>query len=724
MTENTEKELRHISQIENPQLTEETIAVEAIVSGTSLSYLVPHRFTVKWFTDDDEKEETDWMTLTDPDLLKCVCVSDSSVRNLLARKVGAPAKKTSIEVLEYFTVYKLRVRPVIFGALEFKDDKVVDEKGYEYKAYEVYLVSEKQLTFQPSSRIILKGQILPDPKTQKSTLHATEVEFPDAFGDYDKEKLRILYNKFDSMTLKDRINWILENFEIYSDITGRRNLAYTSFLSYFSPIWIRFNRNRQRGWVLVLLIGDSTTGKSETLRKMKQLLRAGTLITAETATSVGLTGAAIQVDGGEWITDWGFLVLNDGGLLAIDGAQKLSHHDWATLAEVERNGLMVQAKAAKGSAPARTRQIKSANAVHLDLGRYSTREMHSFLHLIQAVPTVMDKTSIARLDLVAVSDARTVKIEEVNTLKTDTPDEDLPLLSEALRWSWSQSAAIEFTEKATDLILEKATMLYNKFSSTSIPLVGINIKWKLARLSAAIATLTLSTTPEFNKITVTEEHVNEIVSLIDTEYTQAGLHSLAKAQKTDLIGYEDVVETLQKLSMAAEVSIEEAAEILAWIPIQGVATRNQIKERFNLSDNKQLRPLVAVLQNLKLVKSGGKGFSPLSNLIQVCQLLQGPLAEEILQAAKVEEDAGGVLHSRGVRPVRLDGLDRFNGHTITPNNSNNPKTEDPPSNSGEDLPETLGRTSLTADPEEARKDDGSFGSNLGARREGKDHERK
>ena len=340
MTENTEKGLRHISQIENPQLTEKTIAVEAIVSGTSLSYLVPHRFTVKWFTDDDEKEESDWMTLTDPDLLKCVCVSDSSVRNLLSRKVGAPAKKASIEVLEYFTVYKVRVRPVIFGALEFKDDKVVDEKGHEYKAYEVYLVSEKQLTFQPSSRIILKGRILPDPKTQKSTLHATEVEFPDAFGDYDKEKLMILYRKFDVMPLKDRINWILENFEIYSDITGRQNLAYISFLSYFSPIWITFNRNRQRGWVLGFLIGDSTTGKSETLRKMKQLLRAGTLITAETATSVGLTGAAIQVDGGEWITDWGFLVLNDGGLLAIDGAQKLSHHDWATLAEVERNGLM------------------------------------------------------------------------------------------------------------------------------------------------------------------------------------------------------------------------------------------------------------------------------------------------------------------------------------------------------------------------------------------------
>ena len=141
------------------------------------------------------------------------------------------------------------------------------------------------------------------------------------------------------------------------------------------------------------------------------------------------------------------------------------------------------------------------------------------------------------------------------------------------------------------------------------------------------------------------------------------------------------------------------------MPIQGVATRNQIKERFNLSDNKQLRPLVAVLQNHKLVKSGGKGFSPLSNLIQVCQLLQGPLAEEILRAAKVEEDAGGVLHSRGVRHVRLDGLDTFTGHTIPPNNSNNPKTEAPPCNSGEDL-QALGRTSWTADQEEAIKDHG------------------
>jgi len=53
------------------------------------------------------------------------------------------------------------------------------------------------------------------------------------------------------------------------------------------------------------------------------LLKAGMLITAETASTVGLTGTATQIEKEGWFVDWGFLVLCDRKLLAIDGAHKL-----------------------------------------------------------------------------------------------------------------------------------------------------------------------------------------------------------------------------------------------------------------------------------------------------------------------------------------------------------------------------------------------------------------
>ena len=91
------------------------------------------------------------------------------------------------------------------------------------------------------------------------------------------------------------------------------------------------------------------------MRKLISLLRGGTLITAETASAVGLTGTATQAERGEWFCEWGFLPLNDRRLLAIDGAQRLSRKSWATLAETERTGVVIKATAAKGSAYARTR---------------------------------------------------------------------------------------------------------------------------------------------------------------------------------------------------------------------------------------------------------------------------------------------------------------------------------------------------------------------------------
>jgi DNA replicative helicase MCM subunit Mcm2 (Cdc46/Mcm family) len=101
----------------------------------------------------------------------------------------------------------------------------------------------------------------------------------------------------------------LDNFERFSKIVGRRNLAMAGFLAYFTPLWVRFDGMLQRGWGNILFCGDTTTAKTETIRRLIMLLKAGMLITAETATAVGLTGTATQVEKEGWFVDWGFLVL-------------------------------------------------------------------------------------------------------------------------------------------------------------------------------------------------------------------------------------------------------------------------------------------------------------------------------------------------------------------------------------------------------------------------------
>jgi len=144
------------------------------------------------------------------------------------------------------------------------------------------------------------------------------------------------------------------------------------------------------------------------------------------------------------------------------------------------------------------------------------------------------------------------------------------------------------------------------------------MKWKLARLSAALAALTLSATPEFDKIIVTEEHVAEVVNLMEAEYQDAGLHSLAQAESHEVPNEDDVEELLNDLDDLGFAE-EKSLQILNFIAVKGRVTKDMLKAEFSLSDNNELRPLVAILQGRGLIKTG-RGYYPKPKLIQLVKL--------------------------------------------------------------------------------------------------------
>lgn len=158
------------------------------------------------------------------------------------------------------TIYLIRVRPPVL-TLEKRGEKILDERGFEYKAFDTYVVADQPLTFEASALVRLTAKPLGSPKTQKTVLLASQVEFPEETHRFDEAKLRLLKAKLDSLgSVKERVKWILDNFERFSGLVGRRNLAYGGFLAFFSPLWVVFDGEVQRGWVVVLFIGDTTTG--------------------------------------------------------------------------------------------------------------------------------------------------------------------------------------------------------------------------------------------------------------------------------------------------------------------------------------------------------------------------------------------------------------------------------------------------------------------------------
>ena len=613
--------LDHLNLIENPQFAGQLVIVDGIIASTSVAYQSP-KVVIATILQENEDDEVIPQEIEpdDPVNLKLILVPEETKIGRLRRLVGVPRGRVRIEEKAWRTVYFLRIRPVV-ATLEKKGGIVVDERGFEYKSFDVFVVTDQAIPFEPGKKVRLTARPLASPKNQKKVLLAWKVAFPEETTVFDVEKLRKLKKKLDIFhSIEEKVEWILDNFEKYSKIRKRKNLALAGFLGYFSPIYITFDGKTERGWLIILIIGDTTTGKSETSRLLRELLKAGIFISAEVASQAGLAGSAVQIEKQGWFVDWGYLVLSDRKLLAIDGVHKLPKSAWASLAESMREGVVDMAKAAKGRANARTRLLLIANPLDREAGRFSTKELGSFLFPAQALTTVFDNINIARLDLAVFSNAEDVKAEDVNKEDDGEYDLDLELLAESLRWCWSGKTELIFTKEAKREILRIATELYNEFNCKAIPLVTIDMKYKLARLSAALAYLTLSTDENFEKVFVTPEHVHYIANFLREEYRKAGLHIIAKEEKFEIPSKEEAEKIIEEIAGKSNIEEDKVKKIIKFITLQGRVKRDQLKTEFDLARDSQLRPLLASLETYDLIKRGN-GFYPTKKLIAMYKAL-------------------------------------------------------------------------------------------------------
>ena len=211
----------------------------------------------------------------------------------------------------------------------------------------------------------------------------------------------------------------------------------------------------------------------------------------------------------------------------------------------------------------------------------------------------------------------------INRKITQEPNPALEQFSEVLKWAWSNKAKVEWTDTAVNLLLQQSTELYNKFFLEAIPLVSIDMKYKIARLSVALAHCTLSTNGDYTTVTVTDEHVKAIVDFLTEEYTNAGLGILAQDHKFEKITSEDVEDLMRKVKgQLAKNPIENLTEILCFLVTQNHTTNDELMTKFGLAGNNQLRPLIATLKTEGLLTSK-RGHYPTPKLIEAYKVTEG-----------------------------------------------------------------------------------------------------
>jgi len=535
------------------------IAFNAIAIGKNFSpYFAPKHIKVtcnfsrgesckscKLFVTGGEYE----MDIGDYDALDLIKCSQSEQRNKIKSLVGiSGCNQFEIDVKTQ-TIEEVFISPTI-------DTERIDRQFLVRKVY------TKGHNIQLNKTYNLRGKTISDAKTQEAT-HLFNEQIPEltaldkfALTEEDMGDLRIFNPDVDTFDGIDRkIKQIARDlsYNIPEIIVGREDLVLSYDLTFHSVLRFKFLGSRvEKGWVEMLALGDTRTGKTKVATKMCRHYKAGEYITLESATLPGIIGGISQI-GKETTFSWGVLPINDGRLVVLDEVNGLDSRDIGNLSSIRDNGIAertVVGSTRKTSARVRLIWISNPRSPNLRISHYSSG--------IESIRELMGRPEdIARLDFAIIVAKEDVDVNMINKLSHKKPDHVFTsdLCHKCLLWAWSRKEKnVKFTKEAEQLILKYAIAMSEKYSDV-IPLVQGSVqRIKLAKLAVALACRLFSTEDGVSVI-VREEHVEYVVWFLQRTYDSVYFgyddYSHHKQEESQVTGGDKIFKVINSLDSKA-----------------------------------------------------------------------------------------------------------------------------------------------------------------------------
>ncbi len=502
-------------------------------------------------------------------LIKCPDIQQQKrIRELLG--VNPTCIDCKVDIVDSMNLEELRLIPKAEANFGFS-------KEHEYVVRSGYYVGNNLKT---NRRYTLVGYMYPEPNTQYAT-YVFDQALPekDVISDFelDEESRRYLslFKLKPGQSVRDKFNEIHADLERnVTFIWERRNVAFAVDLIYHTVLNFYFQEQYvKRGWGELLIIGDSGQAKTTIVERMMHHYRLGEIHSGESSKRTGLV-YSMQQTNKRWFLVWGAFPLNDGGLLTIDELSGLSEDDLAVMSDVRSSGVAKATGVITAETTSRTRAIYISNP-------RNGRQLNSETYGVMAILKLMGKAEdVRRLDIAMSVASGDVDPALVNKSIKDIPEVPHVYTSDACNiralWAWSRKPDdVIFTEEATKRILEKATEMGAKYSS-SVPIVeAADQRIKIARLSVAAAACVFSSDETGEKVIVKPEHVDFVVDFMNELYCTKsfGYDKLSEQDRITSDTSNDNIKKLRKgfLTMPL-MDHSEMASILYRLPYFSRAT--------------------------------------------------------------------------------------------------------------------------------------------------------
>ncbi len=519
------------------------------------------------------------------EILQMTGVSDEAVRNILAAISGIPScAKYHTEVTEQANVLELAVIP--------KADETEDG-GNKYVLRKIYLVrdSNNGVRVDENKYYEITGYVYPHPKNQESTIMVSAVKpLQDMVEMFTvtkevKEQLKVFQCNPDFDSISAKVESLVTDVTYnVTQIVEREEPTLGVMLVQHSLLRLNvpWDTDPIRGWLELMILGDTGTGKSALVNKMVKFGGLGDVVNAESTSRTGLAYKMEQAgQGGAWYIVWGAFPRADKGFLWIDECTGISKDEYGQLTMARSDGKLQVKKAVTSETNCRVRAVISGNVT-------KGKRISDFTYGCKALKEIYNNEDIRRFDFAIGMKMEDVDSDIYNRLLGTYPKS---ITNEAYRnnmlFAWSRTAEqVKWAPGATETVLKAANALSKDYGNiTDVPLVSpSDMRAKVARMSAALATLLHSVDASGEAVLVHPAHV---------EYVHEYMQGIYRTDGLGMAKYAAVCQGDQKLS---QEKFEKLTAKIKQVPtLQSEKTFKEFLKLFSKQDYFRVSEIEALL---------------------------------------------------------------------------------------------------------------------------------